>query len=147
MTMQSTRFVRVLLAFWAVVALALAGCGAPAPVVSAPGSTVNSTASNVSVAPTASTQAASVKVFAPSSLIDAAKELAAAYEANHPGIKVAIEFGHTPTQRLQLTKGATGDVFISASQKDMNDAIADGSVGQRSSKGICHQPTGCCASG
>ena len=69
-----------------------------------------------------------LKVFAPSSLTDAAKELAAAFESANPGVKVAIEFGHTPTQRVQFTQGATGDVFITASKKDMDDAITDQSV-------------------
>jgi molybdate transport system substrate-binding protein len=69
-----------------------------------------------------------LKVFAPSSMTDAAKELAAAFEASHPGLKLVLEIGHSPTQRLQLTQGAIGDVFMTASQRDMDDAITDGSV-------------------
>jgi molybdate transport system substrate-binding protein len=69
-----------------------------------------------------------IKVFAPSSMMDAGKELNAAYEAANPGVKVAIEFGHTPTQRLQFTQGATGDVFLTASQKDMDDAVKDETI-------------------
>ncbi len=132
--MQSTRWVSMLLALWAVLGLGLAGCVAPASI----STTASSQASNVTAGPTDAGQAAApvgaIKVFAPSSLTDAAQELAKAYEAEHPGVKVAIEFGHTPTQRLQLTKGATGDVFISAGQKDMNDAIADGSVAKDRAK-------------
>lgn len=79
-------------------------------------------------APAAAPAGATVKVFAPSNMTDAAKELAAAYEAANPGVKLAIEIGHSPTQRLQLTQGASGDVFMTASQKDMDDAITDKSV-------------------
>jgi molybdate transport system substrate-binding protein len=91
-------------------------------------------------APTATTAPAAgesapailLKVFAPSSLTDAAKELGAAFEKANPGTTLAFEFGHTPTQRLQFTQGATGDVFITASQKDMDDAITDKTVAEGS---------------
>jgi molybdate transport system substrate-binding protein len=69
-----------------------------------------------------------LKVFAPSSLNEAAKEMATAFETANPGVKVAIEFGHTPTQRIQFTQGASGDVFMTASKKDMDDAITDKTV-------------------
>jgi molybdate transport system substrate-binding protein len=110
-----------------IVVLCLAGCSSPAPIVSAPSGTA-------APAPTVPAQTVTLKVFAPSSLMDAAKEIAAAYEAAFPGVKVAIEFGHTPTQRVQLTQGATGDVFITASQKDMIDAVADQSVANGQAK-------------
>jgi molybdate transport system substrate-binding protein len=107
---QSTSLVALLIVIF------LTGCSALPP-TSAP-----------DAAPAAS-DAVTLKVFAPSSMTDAAKELAAAYETANPGVKLAIEIGHSPTQRLQLTQGATGDVFITASQKDMDDAVTDGSVG------------------
>jgi molybdate transport system substrate-binding protein len=96
--------------------LVLTGCGSPTP------------ASPPTAVPTAPPANITLKVLAPSSLTEAAKDITAAYEAAHPGVKLAIEFGHTPTQRLQLMQGATGDVFITASQKDMDDAVADKSV-------------------
>ncbi len=83
------------------------------------------TVSNIA---TAAPDQVTLKVFAPSSMTDAVKELAAAFETANPGVKLAIEIGHSPTQRLQLTQGAVGDVFITASQRDMADAITDGSV-------------------
>jgi molybdate transport system substrate-binding protein len=75
-----------------------------------------------------------LKVFAPSSVTEVMKELGAAFEAANPGVKLAVEYGHSPTQRLQLTQGAVGDVFISASQKDMDDAITDKTVGSGTAK-------------
>jgi molybdate transport system substrate-binding protein len=85
-------------------------------------------AASTTAAPTNPPKNATLKIFAPSSLSDAAKDITAAYEAANPGVKLAIEFGHTPTQRLQFTQGATGDVFITASQKDMDDAVADETI-------------------
>ena len=96
--------------------LLLAACASPTAPATAP-----------TAAPVVS-EPVTLKVFAPSSLTDAAKEIGAAFEQANPGVKVAIEFGHSPTQRVQFTQGATGDVFMTASQKDMTDAIADKTV-------------------
>ncbi len=111
----------------------MTGCSSPLPPVQAPAAATAAPAAPpaAAAAPTmapAAPASVTVKVFAPSSMTDAAKELAAAYEAANPGVKLAIEIGHSPTQRLQLTQGATGDVFMTASQKDMDDAITDQSV-------------------
>lgn len=94
-----------------IAAFFLAGCG-----------------SSATATPAAVVEEVTLKVFAPSSMTDAAKELAANFEASNPNVKVVIEFGHSPTQRLQFTEGATGDVFITAAQKDMDDAITDTTV-------------------
>ncbi len=96
-----------------IVVFALAGCASPATPEPAPAA-----------------EAVTLKVFAPSTMTDAAKELAATFEAANPGVTVVIEFGHSPTQRLQFTEGATGDVFITAAQKDMDDAVADKTVAE-----------------
>jgi molybdate transport system substrate-binding protein len=102
------------------VACLLASCAAPIAPAAAP--------TAVAPAAPAANEAVTLKVFAPSSLTDAAKELGLAFEQANPGVKVAIEFGHSPTQRVQFTQGASGDVFMTASQKDMNDAITDKTV-------------------
>jgi molybdate transport system substrate-binding protein len=65
-----------------------------------------------------------VTVFAPAALTDAARQLGTTFEAANPGVAIAFELGHSPTQRAQLEQGATPDVFISASRKDM-DAAAE----------------------
>jgi molybdate transport system substrate-binding protein len=96
--------------------LALTGCASPTPTASP------------TTAPTAAPKNVSLKIFAPSSLTDAAKDITTAFEAANPGVKLAIEFGHSPTQRLQFTQGATGDVFLTASQKDMDDAVTDQTI-------------------
>ena len=108
----------------------LAGCTAPTPATQVPPSPTAVVAATA--VPPAKT--VTLKVFAPSSVTEAAKELAAAFETANPGVKLAIEYGHSPTQRLQLTQGAVGDVFITASQKDMDDAITDQSVASGTAK-------------
>jgi len=103
----------------------MTGCSSPTPAALA---TAAHTVAPATTAQTTPPQNTTIKIFAPSSLTDAAKDLTTSYEAANPGVKVAIEFGHTPTQRIQLTQGATGDIFITASQKDMNDAVTDETV-------------------
>jgi molybdate transport system substrate-binding protein len=99
------------------VAFLLASCASPTAPAAAPTAAVP-----------APNEAVTLKIFAPSSLTDAAKEIGTAFEQANPGVKIAIEFGHSPTQRVQFTQGAVGDVFMTASQKDMNDAITDKTV-------------------
>ena len=112
----------------ALVLLTAAGCGSAAqPTPTATAAPALQPASS-SAAPVAPAKAVTLKVFAPSSLTDAAKDLTASFEAANPGVKLSVELGHSPTQRLQLTQGATGDVFMTASQKDMDDAVADKSA-------------------
>jgi molybdate transport system substrate-binding protein len=96
--------------------LILSGCSSPTP------------APTAVIIPTTPPKNVTLKIFAPATFTNAAKDITTAYEAANPGVKLAIEFGHTPTQRLQFTQGATGDVFITASQTDMNDAITDETV-------------------
>ena len=103
----------------------LTGCS---PLQPAPGPDVTTAPASAPTTAPAAPAEVTLKVFAPSSMTDAAKDMAAAYEAANPGVKLAVEIGHSPTQRLQLTQGATGDVFITASQKDMDDAVADQTV-------------------
>jgi molybdate transport system substrate-binding protein len=98
--------------------LVLTGCSSPTP------------AATATTAPTTPPKIVNLKIFAPSTFTDAAKDITTAYEAASPGVKLAIEFGHTPTQRLQFTQGATGDVFITASQTDMNDAVKDKTIAE-----------------
>lgn len=67
-------------------------------------------------------------VFAPAGLTEAARLLGSTFEAANPGVTVALELGHSPIQREQLEQGATPDVFVSASRKDMDLAAEKGLV-------------------
>jgi molybdate transport system substrate-binding protein len=113
--------------------ITISGCGSTPQATPLPTATVAQQPA-ATAAPTVAVKNVTLKIFAPSSLIDAAKDLTASFEAANPGVKLTFEFGHTPTQRVQLTQGAVGDVFLTASQKDMDDAVADQSVASGKAK-------------
>ncbi|MGX5660721.1 molybdate ABC transporter substrate-binding protein [Castellaniella ginsengisoli] len=72
--------------------------------------------------------AGEVLVSAAASLTNAFKELAAQYEAAHPGTKVLTTFGSSDVVLRQITEGAPADVFASADQKAMDRAVAADAV-------------------
>jgi molybdate transport system substrate-binding protein len=68
-------------------------------------------------------------VFAASSLTDAFNEIAAAFEAEHPGVDVIFNFGGSSALATQLVEGAPGDVFASANNSQMNVAREGDRIG------------------
>ena len=72
-------------------------------------------------APTASADALSgeITVFAAASLTATFTELAADFEAAHPGTTVALNFAGSSDLVTQITEGAPADVFASADTKNM----------------------------
>ena len=62
---------------------------------------------------------ATLTVFAASSLAESFRELGAAFEAAHPGARVALNFAGSQTLRTQLEHGASADVFASADWQQM----------------------------
>ena len=95
---------RRLAAVAAVVALALTGCTAqPA----------DRTPSH------ADALAGTVTVFAAASLTATFTELAAAFEAEHPGTTVSLNFAGSSDLVTQITEGAPADVFASADATNM----------------------------
>lgn len=67
-------------------------------------------------------------VFAASSLTDAFGQLAQAFESAHPGTSIRLNFGGSQALRTQIEQGAPGDVFVSASSKDMDTLVQEGFV-------------------
>ena len=67
-------------------------------------------------------------VFAAASLTDAFTEIGRDFEAAHPGVTVAFNFGGSQNLRTQLELGAVADVFASANQKEMEGAETAGLV-------------------
>lgn len=76
----------------------------------------------------AGAHAAELTVSAAASLTNAFRELAPAFEAAHPGVKVNLNFGASGALLQQLAKGAPVDVFASADQETMDQAQARGLV-------------------
>lgn len=77
---------------------------------------------------TGSALAADLTVSAASSLTNAFREIAKAYELQYPGSKVALNFGASGALLQQLSKGAPVDVLASADQETMDTAVQQGLV-------------------
>lgn len=73
-------------------------------------------------------QAADLVVSAAASLTNAFKDVAQAYEKEHPDTKVVLNFGASDVLLQQILKGAPADVFASADQKAMDKAVEEKAV-------------------
>lgn len=67
-------------------------------------------------------------VAAAASLTDAFGEIAAAYEAAHPGVDVELNFAGSSALREQILEGAPIDVFASANADTMQTVVDAGLV-------------------
>jgi len=90
----------------AIAALALTGCAAQP-------------AAEPSASPTADALEGSITVFAAASLKATFTDLAAQFEAEHPGTTVELNFAGSSDLVTQITEGAPADVFASADTKNM----------------------------
>ncbi|GAA3666673.1 molybdate ABC transporter substrate-binding protein [Arthrobacter ginkgonis] len=92
-------------------AAGLAGCGSGTP--------------GASESPSATSGlSGTVTVFAAASLKDTFTEIAAGFEADHPGTKVTLNFAGSSDLVTQISQGAPADVFASADTKNM-DKLTD----------------------
>ncbi len=157
MTRDSIRTLTRLLAV-VLVAGALAACGGgadtpPPPDATSPGEAISSTA--VGVTPPAQDDAANptaadaptveatepepagptalpqgdLVVFAASSLTDAFEALAQAFEAQNDGITVVLNTAGSSQLAVQINEGAPADVFASANEQQMGQAVLTGRMG------------------
>jgi molybdate transport system substrate-binding protein len=69
-----------------------------------------------------------VTVFAASSLTDPFNEIKAQLEKSNPGLKITYNFGGSNILRTQLEQGAKADVFASANQTELDNALKSGLV-------------------
>lgn len=74
----------------------------------------------------ASSAAERVDVYAASSLTGAFTELAAAFEEQHPGVDVALNFAGSADLAVQIAEGAPADVFVAADEPTMQRVVASG---------------------
>jgi molybdate transport system substrate-binding protein len=70
----------------------------------------------------------SITVFAAASLTGTFTELAAEFEAEHPGVTVELDFAGSSDLVTQITEGAPADVFASADEKTMAELTESGLV-------------------
>lgn len=68
-------------------------------------------------------------VFAAASLAESFQALAAAFEDDHPDVRVAFNFAGSQTLRTQLEHGAEADVFASANWQHMAQVRESGLLG------------------
>lgn len=74
----------------------------------------------------ASSAAERVDVYAASSLTGAFTELAAAFEEQHPGVDVALNFAGSADLAVQIAEGAPADVFVAADEPTLQRVVASG---------------------
>ena len=75
-----------------------------------------------------SAHAGDLVVSAAASQTNAFKDVAQAYEKEHAGTKVILNFGASDVLLQQIVKGAPADVFASADQKAMDKAVEEKAV-------------------
>ncbi|MEM8484424.1 MAG: molybdate ABC transporter substrate-binding protein [Bacteroidota bacterium] len=78
--------------------------------------------------PTNQTPRQSLNVFAAASLADAFSEIARAFEGQHPGLEVVLNFAGSQQLAAQISQGAPADVFASANHGQMQRAITSGRI-------------------
>ena len=69
-------------------------------------------------------------VFAAASLTESFTEMAATFEADHPQVKVLLNFAGSNSLRLQIEQGARPDVFASANTRHMDTVFQANLVDQ-----------------
>ncbi|TFC79757.1 molybdate ABC transporter substrate-binding protein [Cryobacterium cheniae] len=116
--MTGFRSVRLALGL-AAASVVLAGCAGTAG--AAPGSTGSST-------PQSRAQGETLTVFAAASLTKTFTELADRFEADNPGVTVALNFAGSADLVTQIREGAPADVFAGADARSMDRLRGDGLV-------------------
>jgi molybdate transport system substrate-binding protein len=76
----------------------------------------------------AAPQPSSVTVSAAISLKGALDQLGREYERDHPGAKIALNYGGSGTLQHQIEQGAPVDIFFSAAEKEMNALQSGGLI-------------------
>lgn len=73
-------------------------------------------------------QELALTVFAAASLTDAFTAIAEDFEAAHPGVTLAFNFAGSNQLATQINEGAPADVFASANQTQMTNAVESGRI-------------------
>ena len=107
-------------------ALVLAGCGSGGNPSSSSQSTTAAASSSVTGSAGEASVDGNLTVFAAASLKAPFTKLGAAFEAAHPGVKVAFTFAGSSDLVTQITAGAPADVFASADTTNMTKVTKAG---------------------
>ena len=88
----------------------------------------NDAASSTTSEPAAGEDEITLTVFAAASLTDAFGEIAEDFEGTNPGVTLAFNFAGSNQLAAQINEGAPADVFASANQTQMPNAVGSGRV-------------------
>ncbi|QHE51301.1 molybdate ABC transporter substrate-binding protein [Pontibacillus sp. HMF3514] len=77
-----------------------------------------------------SSQQASLRISAASSLTTVMKEIKKQYEKKHPDQEITIQYASSGTLAHQLIQGAPSDIYISASEYWMDKVVQEGLIQQ-----------------
>ncbi|WP_409300362.1 molybdate ABC transporter substrate-binding protein [Peribacillus sp. SCS-155] len=72
-------------------------------------------------------------ISAAASLQDALKEIKAAFQEEHPNVKVNFNFGASGALQQQINQGAPVDLFFSAAEDKFDKLVQDGQIDQKKS--------------
>jgi molybdate transport system substrate-binding protein len=101
---------------------------APASTAAATAAPSGTTAASSAPSGTVTAATGTLTVFAAASLTDAYNELKTGFQAANPGITVTYSFAGSQVLVTQLTQGAPADVFASADQPNMDNAVKGGAI-------------------
>lgn len=120
MTRPTTPIVAILLL---ALGTALAACGGDGAAPTPTGAQTAAAAATPQATAAPAVESGTLTVFAAASLTDAFKEIGAAFDAAHPGVKTEFNFAGSPTLRTQLEQGAKADVLAVADEPNMQAAL------------------------
>ncbi len=113
---------------FAPVATLLAACGST-PATTAPfATTLPVIAPTVAPSGTVTTAGGTLTIFAAASLTESFTELKPLFEKANPGVKIEFNFAGSQALVTQLTQGAKADMFASADQPNMDNAVKGGVI-------------------
>ncbi|MGE5222717.1 MAG: molybdate ABC transporter substrate-binding protein [Omnitrophica WOR_2 bacterium] len=79
-----------------------------------------------------------LNVYAAASLTEAFGEAGKAFEAQHPGLRVVLNFAGSQQLLQQIEQGASADVFASAAPPQMEEAVQSGHVDRSAVQTFAH---------
>ncbi|MGH9682560.1 MAG: molybdate ABC transporter substrate-binding protein [Candidatus Acidiferrales bacterium] len=83
-----------------------------------------------------SQQGVTLTVSAAISVKNSLDEIGRAYEQEHPGVKIAFNYGGSGTLQHQIEQGAPVDIFFSAAERQMDKLQAEGLLAAGSRRNI-----------
>ena len=102
---------------------AVATTAAPTTVATTTAAPTTSAAGGTTAATGSGTATGTVVVYAASSLTDTFNQIKAAVEKANPGLTITLNYNGSNTLRAQLEQGAKADVFASANQTEIDNAL------------------------